>query len=462
MKTRSFTGAVCLLSGLLLASAGNANRLNAAPAGRGQETAGASIRLGRQTYTEAELATYVRLAYGKLSGYLQADGATAEFQVSGFRTVLASDFKRVPYSEVVSPPGAAKLDVTRIEMTDRGSQKTSVAYRPRLRQPDPLATETWGNVVRGESFGDVMKLATDEPQLADARALTTFLVRRTIGVNTDTYRAAFLWLVDAEGSQLRIYVADPFTKGVDLALGEPYLPGRGELVPRPQTKTCVTDLDCPDDGGDGSAAQCKTTSSQFTPNEYVQTGSENHNSGGHSMNFRTTFTCQCQSNCTSSCQPSPSITCSDSQDISGLNSYHNAVGNMAVEVGSTSDGRNVSTQCMTGGGCAVRECLTATFCSLTVNVSITHSGVTAGVSLTTSEGVVWSRTAQFNHSCAKCERFTPPPPPPPSGGGDTVNPVPWGGPSLWSVDCGTNGSVDYYVTAYSRSEAQMVADMICP
>jgi hypothetical protein len=461
MKSRSYSGGVCLLFGFLLVSAGSVNLLSAAPSGREQEKTGPTILLGRQIYTEAELETYVRLAYGKLDGYLRADGAMAEFKLSGFRTILAGDFDRVPYSEIVSFPGAAKLDITRIEMTDQGLQKTSVAYRPRLRQPDPLATETWGNVVRGQSFGAVMKLATDEPQLADARALTTFQVRRTIGGAMDVYRAAFLWLVDAEGQQLRAYVADPFSKGVDIALGERYVPARESSAPKPQTKTCERDLDC-EDGGGSTAPQCKAASSQFSPQEQFYSGAENHNSGGHVMTFRPTFTCQCQSNCMSSCQPNPTISCTDSQDISGLNSYHNAVGNLAVEMGSSADGLNVATQCMTGGGCAVRECLTATFCSLTVSVSITRSGVGASVSLTTSEGVIWSRTAQANHSCPKCELYTPPPPPPPpGGGGDSVSQVSGGGPTLWAVDCGTNGSVDYVISAYTRAEAQETADLIC-
>ena len=77
-----------------------------------------------------------------------------------------------------------------------------------------------------------------------------------------------------------------------------------------------------------------------------------------------------------------------------------------------------------------------------------------------------SWTAGEHHVCAKCERYTPPPPPPPPGGGGGDDPPPpddggGGGGGWYSVDCGSDGSIEYYVYAYDYWEAWEIAEQLC-
>jgi hypothetical protein len=447
---------VCVSAGLLLcfASIGAA----AGPPAGGSPVA---LRIGSKVVREAQLESYVKRVYEKFGGYLRADGAQVSFELDGFRTIAARDIDRTPYAEVVSLPGKPKLQIMRIEVRDVQKAGMAVKYRSRLIVPKQLTADTWRNTVEGRSFGYAMSLATDEPQLLDARALTTFRVRRTFGEHTDTYRAAFLWLVGTADTTFRAYPVDPFSDGVDVALEERLAAAQDQ--PRPATKLeeCLQQSkeDC------SETAQCVASSSSYSSPWVYLVGGENHNTGGHSLSFQGSFECTCNSDCTARCDATPNWWCVDSQDISGLGGFHRAIGNASQDNGSTSDGRNVNVTCAAGAGCAVRQCLTETFCTLSVSVGVSRAGGSAGVSMSTSADILWGRTSGEHHTCPKCEQYTPPPPPPPPGGGgggdDPPPPDSGGGGGWYSVDCGSDGSIDYYVYADDYWEAWDIGAQLC-
>jgi hypothetical protein len=294
-------------------------------------------------------------------------------------------------------------------------------YQATLVRPDSVTAESWVRPIRGKTFGELLAVAArDEKQLRNAQAITSYKVHRTFGETSVEYRAAIVWLVDPLSHQFEAYIVDHLTEGVDRALGDNYKPGLGRNggLKVHQQRGLVEKSAVIDDGSP-SAASCVPSSVQFSASLPAQSGAEEHNSGAHTMTIQDTFTCTCDSSCNASCSQSPYFSCSDSQDISGLNSYHQASSNVALDQTSTSDGLNVAPYCVIGYACAVRSCYSAYFCSLSVTIGWSGSGVNAGVTFTTSSGTIWSRTAKLSHTCSKCTASTPPPPT--GGGGNPDN-----------------------------------------
>lgn len=434
-----------------------------------------AAQLPEATLTSAEpwhdtstLEETIRGAYDRLVAYLAASGTKAELTVSDFRTLSAGELERTPYSQIVSLPGPPRLEILHIRSTDALFGTPTTAFRGELHVTEGEAALRWRSTVEDGTFGAAMRLATDEPQLAHTRAATTFMVRRTISGQTTVYRAAFLWLLSPASAQLEAYPVDPLTEGVDLALFEKNPPTVERPAEASQRTGCSPEnIAYCDDG----APQCRVTTTSYSSPWTYTPDATNHRTGGHVQSFRSNFTCTCADNCMSRCVASAEEFCNDSQDISGINFFHKAVGARSAQNGTVQAGQGGGAECVGAAACVVRECLTELFCSLNVSVTAVGSGSNGGaeVSFSPTNSVVWETHTGEGYTCAPCETMTPqpPPPPPPGGGGGgsvgeyPAGPPTSGGSSWWYVDCRSDGSIDFIYLAFDEQDAQEIGDAYC-
>lgn len=333
----------------------------------------------------------IRRSYLAVSLYSRASGHRPTYELSDFRTIPRVDFGRYEWFDLVTPPGGQVIQVTR--HTVRGAQGTPIRrhYTPRwIGAPQDYANTTEGKRFAHARIDEILAVAArDMPQLLGVTSVTAYRVTVTLGGETRSYRAAFLWKETGAGLTYQAY--DQVTGRVDEAITETVPAGPVEVQSQPSVddlrniSAAIDDETC--ESGSVADRSFGLSSSGFT----------GHTTGAHELDGAVSMHCDCDTTCAQTCEANVTGTCNDwgdtgtchvmsnpSEDHSGATTFNaHLSGNTAT--------------CGGGLGCAWKECL-GCFCSVTVSVSWNGSGLS--VSTTTADAA----TLKDSHSltCPTC------------------------------------------------------------
>ena len=369
--------------------------LGEAPADDGMQVQKMRVTLTAETLpdlrTDEGKRELIRRSYLAVSLYSGPSGHRPTFELSDFRTIPRVDFGRYEWFDLVTPPGGQVIQVTR--HTVRGSQGAPIRrhYTPEwVRAPQDYANSTEGKRFADARIDELLAAAArDTPQLLGVTSVTAYRVTVSLGGETRSYRAAFLWKETGAGLTYQAY--DQVTGRVDEAITETVPAGPVEV----QSQPSVDDLRNISGAIDDETCESGSVLDQGYPLNAA--GFTGHSTGAHELDGAMSAHCSCDTTCAQTCDANVTGTCDDwgdtgtchvisnpSEDHSGATTFNaHLSGNTAT--------------CGGGLGCAWKECI-GCLCSVTVSVSWNGTGLS--VSTSTSDAA----TLQDSHSvtCPTC------------------------------------------------------------
>ena len=349
------------------------------------------VAVGSCTARDSQEQKTIRAAYERLSQYASNSGTTLEFQLSDFVAISRAEFSTIPLVDIATMPGGEMVDVLRSEQRYEDPSLSRVSFLANWNTgPD------WLDVPENKQLSNISianaldKAGTDQPELQNIIAITSYTVKVTLDRKSRSYTAAFLWLkpADQEGTAARRFIpVDHITQALAQAVVET-LPPTNFSPSNPEAL--------------GTSQQ--ELASYCTPQEWTPTVTQgaqdatNHIFGQHASSATFGFVCTCNSSCTSTCRANiTSSSCSDT----GLtvDSCHVTASNSQISVVGRSDGDQGGAACAGGFGCVVKSCFLC-LCDLSVQVSV--SGAT--VTFSSGGNPDWSENIQASWTCPSCSR----------------------------------------------------------
>jgi hypothetical protein len=361
---------------------------------------------------EDQMKQIVQTAYSKLAQYTVGSGKRLTLELGPIETFQRDRFEQVRYLDIVDMPDGRVIDIQRRSHNRRihmGALTTDIvqaAYSPAWRTLGPAwASSEWGREIYRLSVGEVLRrTGAKQAELLRVGAISAFTVTATLGGESRTYHAAFLWIAGGRKGLASFLVTDNIVQGVDAAARDsapPFVASNGpaHLRSRRSIKAPVTEFD----------AACVAGTVTFTGSGNRQSAT-GHASGQHEANAAFEIDCSCNSDCSQSC--SSSLLYTSCLDSGFTDECHKMASSQATDTDFSSAGDRAAPQCSAGFGCVEKSCL---FCACGLSVSVSANG--PSVSFSGASAADWDGSLSYSHVCPTCRADTPPPPPPTGGGG---------------------------------------------